>query len=533
MELGGAHSGSRVIQRNNTTSSASSASPPSPVVDHTGEMSAPRARMRTKRKQALDLSTSFVFKEGPPGSAQVLIMTRLLFILFTAGLLFLGCESEPDTTAADTTAGFDTQISGSDTHSGSDTTSPSDTQAPDTTVADTGSELPPQDTGTAQDTQPPEDTAAPVALDVLLEGLRGDLDGTMQAQSEAAGWPAPVDNGYLFVSTDPTLNQVAGDHDSWTGQAMTVESEFAWLVLDVADGSRYKFTDQTRWVADPWSRAYHWDENGVMSQVPPTDAHLERFFNVTDGTVVPRRVRVYVPAEAATHVLYVHDGQNLFNPNATWGGWQLDDSAPAGMLLVGIDNTGGGRMEEYTHVVDEIRDRDGNVTYVGGGGADDYAAFIQNTVRPLVEAHYGEPDKVGTMGSSLGGLVAFHIADRYPGEYDFAASLSGTMGWGSFYLNNETMIERYDAAGKRSTELYLDSGGNVSGTCVDSDGDGIEDDADDSDNYCTNKQLEAVLYADGYTADVDVWHWWEEDAPHNEAAWAARVFRPLDIFAGL
>jgi predicted alpha/beta superfamily hydrolase len=157
-------------------------------------------------------------------------------------------------------------------------------------------------------------------------------------------------------------------------------------------------------------------------------------------------------------------------------------------------------------------------------------------VRTLIATHYGEPPIIGLLGSSLGGLISFHIAARHPGQYDFAASMSGTMGWGSIGLTggaqNETMIERYQALGHGATKLYLDSGGN--GTCVDSDNDGIEDDAlDGSDNHCENKQLESVLYAAGYVADVDVWHWWEPGAPHNEAAWGARVFRPLQIFAGL
>jgi predicted alpha/beta superfamily hydrolase len=258
--------------------------------------------------------------------------------------------------------------------------------------------------------------------------------------------------------------------------------------------------------------------------VPPSAAHLERFFDVGDANASPRMVRVWVPAGTATHVLYVQDGQNLFDPDAPWGGWQLQSTVPAAMMLVGIDNTAA-RMDEYTHVTDDI----GGVV---GGGGDDYADFVHVTVRALIAAHYGEPATVGLMGSSLGGLISYHIALRYPGSYDFAASLSGTMGWGSIGLQNETMIERYDAAGHSATALYLDSGGN--GTCYDSDGDGIEDDDPSaSDNYCENLQLQSVLLANGYTQGVDLWHWWETDAQHNEAAWAARVWRPMDDFSQL
>jgi len=365
------------------------------------------------------------------------------------------------------------------------------------------------------------------ALEALLAALRADLDAAMQAQSQADGWPAVVEGGYLFASLDPALCELAGDHDDWQGTAMNVDDGFCWLVLDVAAGSRYKFTDQVDWQADPWSRAYAWDDEGLMSMLPPDTAHLERFFGVGDAATAPRTIRVWVPAEPPSHVLYVHDGQNLFNPYAIWGGWHLHESAPDAMMLVGIDNTPA-RTDEYTHVPDDL----GNGP-VGGQG-DDYADFVQTTVRALVEAHYGEPATVGTMGSSLGGLISFHIAQRHPGQYDFAASLSGTMGWGSIGVDvhNETMIERCAAGGHQSTALYLDSGGN--GDCVDGDDDGImDDDPNATDNYCENMQLRDTLEAVGYTFELDLWHWWEEDAPHNEQAWAARVWRPLEIFAEL
>ena len=366
------------------------------------------------------------------------------------------------------------------------------------------------------------------ALDELLADLRIDTAGTLATQANGAGWPVPVEGGYLFVTDNPAFGLIAGDHDSWQGTALLRDAGFQWIVLAVPPGSRYKFTDLTDWQADPWSRAYEWDEFGLMSMVPPTGAHLERFFEQRSGGLAARTVRVWVPEGPASHVLYVHDGQNLFNPDAFFGGWHLHESAPAGMMLVGIDNTPD-RIDEYTHVPDDPF----GTGYVGGLG-DDYANFVHYDVRALIEEHYGEPPRVGVMGSSLGGLISFHIADRFPGEYDFAASLSGTMGWGSIAVGvtNETMIERYATAGHRSTALYLDSGGG--GMCADNDGDGIMDDAvDGADNYCENLQLRDVLSGAGYRPGVDLWHWYEAGALHNEAAWRDRVWRPLESFAGL
>lgn len=366
-----------------------------------------------------------------------------------------------------------------------------------------------------------------LALDALLADLRSDRDSAMLAQSRAQGWPAPVEGGYLFVSTGGQ-SLLAGDHDNWQGAAMNAEDDFHWLVISVSTGSRYKFTDGAdSWVADPWSRSYDWDSEGEISMVTPSTSHRERHFQVTDAQMPERSVRLWVPDVAATHVLYTHDGQNLFNPNAFFGGWKLNESAPAGLLIVGIDNTNA-RLDEYSHTTDDIGG--GSV----GGQGDAYAAFVQTTVRALVDLHYGEPATVGTMGSSMGGLIALHIADRYPGEYAFAASLSGTVGWGSIGGNGaDTIIARYAAAGHRDTAIYIDSGGNGN-SCADSDGDGTnDDDGTSSDNYCENRQLETTLVDLGYVYDTDLWHWWEINAPHNEQAWAARVFRPMQDFMSL
>ncbi len=384
-------------------------------------------------------------------------------------------------------------------------------------VSDTGDDTP-------EDT--PEDTGiGGWTVELLVAALREDTSAAI-LENSAAGWPLAVTGGYLFVTAEPGEWMLAGDFNGWIGAPMTEEAGFSWAVAAVPEASGYKFTNGTDWLADPWSRQYTHDAFGEMSLVNTTGGHLERLFAVGDVSVAARTLRAWVPAEPATHVLYVADGQNLFDPEAAWGGWALQLSVPAAMLVVGVDNTAA-RMDEYTPVEDIL---DGTVY---GGDGDVYAAFVQETVRPLAARTWGEPAQVGVMGSSLGGLISFHIADRYPGEYAFAASLSGTMGWGSIGADNETMIARYAAAGHRDTALYVDSGGNGAG-CADSDGDGThDDDAGSSDNYCENLQLRDVLSANGYEFDVDLWHWWEPDAPHNEAAWGGRAWRPLAIFAEL
>lgn len=381
---------------------------------------------------------------------------------------------------------------------------------------DSASEVETGETGDTQEA--PEDF---VAAEVL-EALRADRDAALLEYSRAGGWPLPVDGGLLFVYGEVGGWKLAGDHEGWVGQAMEEEDDFSWIVVDEAEGG-YKFTRGDSWIADPWSRRYEYDEFGEMSLVTASGAHLERLFEVGDADIEARTLRMWVPASSATHVLYMHDGQNLFDPEAIWGGWHVQDVAPDGLLVVGIDNSSA-RMEEYTPVQDVY---DG-VTYGGEGAL--YADYLEETVRPLIDEVYGEPEVVGTLGSSLGGLISLYIALRRPDDYAFAGSMSGTLGWGSFTQHNETIIESYEAAGHQPFAVYLDSGGSGS-TCADSDGDGIQDDdLESDDNYCETLQMRDSLDALGWDFDVDLWHWWEPGAEHNEAAWAARLPMPLEHF---
>ena len=366
---------------------------------------------------------------------------------------------------------------------------------------------------------------------MLRAAIAGELDAAqaLAAVARSGGLPVETSSGaYIFACLCGSESwSLTGAHSDWTRQEMSRTGALSWIEVEIPDpdGSMYKFTDGSRWVEDPYGRRYGHDGHGAYSLVRSSAAHLQRWYSLTDGALPERDLHVWVPDDGTfTHALYIHDGQNLFDPQASWGGWRLQESVPEGMLLIGIENTQD-RIDEYTHTTDVLHGQ----TH-GGQGAQ-YAALVEETVRPLMEAAYGTPEVVGVMGSSLGGLISLYIAHRYPGRYDLAASLSGTVGWGSLGASQPTIIELMEAAGHQTAAIYIDSGG--SGSCIDSDEDGIVDDGDDFDNYCVNLQLRDVLAATGYFFDVDLWHWHEKDAPHNEYAWSERVYIPLNVFASL
>ncbi|GAB3571168.1 alpha/beta hydrolase-fold protein [Hymenobacter daeguensis] len=142
-----------------------------------------------------------------------------------------------------------------------------------------------------------------------------------------------------------------------------------------------------------------------------------------------RRVLVYLPADYAKQparrysVLYLHDGQNVFDAATSFSGeWGVDETLDklrqtgqdaAGSIVVAIDNGNEFRSDEY---IPWPSDSLKNQPHRGGqGGA--YVDFLANTLKPYVDAHYRtRPDAAhtGVAGSSLGGLISVYAALKYP-----------------------------------------------------------------------------------------------------------------------
>ncbi len=224
-----------------------------------------------------------------------------------------------------------------------------------------------------------------------------------------------------------------------------------------------------------------------------------------------------------------------FGAGGAFGSWHVEDVVDALVLdgtidpivVLGVDNTPD-RIDEYTQIADSI---DGQVD---GGRADAYGDLLIDTILPYVTQRY----RVGSgwrdtaiLGSSLGGLVSVYLALSRPEAFGWGGGMSSTAGWGSLELDNETLIDRVPTFGHPGVILYLDSGGTES-ACADGDGDGIWDDPGGNDNYCATLQLRDALLTDGYLADEDVFYWHEPGATHDEAAWSARLSRPLTTFFG-
>lgn len=401
---------------------------------------------------------------------------------------------------------------------------------------------------TAEETGTPPDQSDCDRLDALVSTLPdatpGDrptlVDDFVRTVSYGEhGFPITCDDrlAVVYQGMPGQSLSLAGDFNDWTpGEHVLTqpvpELPFYVGVVDPATNPEglYKLVrDDVEYFADPLARRFGWDEFGEYSQIDPVPdhGHHERWLGFSEGVgpLQPRTVTVYLPVDAQTQaglpVIYMHDGQNLFSPDAFFGGWRVSETLEVAigdgtlppLVVVGIDNTSA-RFEEYTPVTDVI----GGMQV--GGQADDYAAFVVDGVKPFVEQRYpvsSDPQDVGVMGSSLGGLVSLYIGLHHPDVFGQAASMSGTIDWGTIGADNPTIIDLYAEGPPLGLRIYLDSGGDEGLGCP---GDG-------SDNYCGTVAMADLLRGLGWVDEADLFYRWEPGAPHNEAAWADRLLPAL------
>ena len=141
-----------------------------------------------------------------------------------------------------------------------------------------------------------------------------------------------------------------------------------------------------------------------------------------------RRIWIYLPADyASSHkkypVIYMHDGQNLFDAyTAGFGEWGIDelmDKLPPEQqcIIVGIDHGGDYRITEY----------DPYDSKYGKGRGADYVDFLAKTLKPYIDANYRtktDTKHTTVAGSSLGGLISMYAALKYPDVFGNAGIFS-------------------------------------------------------------------------------------------------------------
>jgi predicted alpha/beta superfamily hydrolase len=307
--------------------------------------------------------------------------------------------------------------------------------------------------------------------------------------------------------------------------------------LDWGRGQAARWTEDDAWVLDlsletpvelkalhddrTWSRGPNYVlAPGQTLHVWPRffsdRGRLERRAGVGSGYLAqPRDVTIYLPPSydenwrARYPVVYMHDGQNLFEAKNAFGGvsWDVPGAMDRGAgdgsvreaIIVGIGNTRE-RIHEYTPT-------DGGY---GGGGADDYLAFIALELKPLIDRDYRTlpgREQTGLVGSSLGGLVSLWGGISRADDFGLIGALSPSTWWDGTWI-----LEQVRSSERLPVRVYVDSGNSGAS----------QDDA-------ANTALLAQAYRD---RGAELGYVLQAGASHNEFWWRQRLPGALAFLLG-
>jgi len=223
-----------------------------------------------------------------------------------------------------------------------------------------------------------------------------------------------------------------------------------------------------------------------------------------------RRIWVYLPpgyyaAGGRYPVLYMHDGQNLFDPETSYcGEWGVDKSLDllfrkkktGGAIVVGIDNGGGERWNEYS----PWPDPGGS----GNCGGDKYARFIVEDLKPLIDKKFRTlpgRETTGIAGSSLGATISFYILLKYPGVFSRAGLLSPSF----WFAREEAANLLKQVRVRRPVRVYMDVGTS---------------EGERQDDYLSDARVMSALFSK--KKKITQRFLVDEGGVHNEKAWARR-----------
>jgi metallo-beta-lactamase class B len=244
-----------------------------------------------------------------------------------------------------------------------------------------------------------------------------------------------------------------------------------------------------------------------------------------------RRVWIYLPPGYASSnrrypVLYMHDGQNVFDAATSgFGEWGVDETLDSlhvlgdpGTIVVAVDHGGSKRLDEY--------DPWNNARY-GGGEGDAYVDFLVHTLKPYVDAHYrtlADRGHTGIAGSSMGGLISLYAGLKFPNVFGRVGVFSP-----SLWIAPKMYAVARRAHPTPGNRVYFVMGGR---------------EGDAPERYVRDQQaMVDTLAAAGFRVGTDVVAYVRPDGQHSEWFWRREFpaayrwlladIRALDAHAGL
>ena len=285
---------------------------------------------------------------------------------------------------------------------------------------------------------------------------------------------------------------IAGDFNNWSpGNQMhklqKSGSIYSITIESTMKDINYKFTrgnwdavETDEWGKDITNRTFHFSK-----ELDTVYIHVETWkdfeqeviatksanVETIDDFYMPqlnrtRRIWVYLPPNYSftnEHypVIYMHDGQNLFDDATAFAGeWEVDESLDEiyeqtenGFIVIGINNGGEKRIAEYAPWE--------NKEY-GGGEGDLYGQFLVERLKPYIDENYRTlvgPENTTIIGSSLGGLISMYVGLKYPKVYGKIGALSP-----AFWFNPEIFNFIDTVTTSTDIKVYLSAGGGEPGS---------------------------------------------------------------------
>jgi predicted alpha/beta superfamily hydrolase len=380
------------------------------------------------------------------------------------------------------------------------------------------------DASLSLDAAAPLDAAEPLDSGVALPDA--------EAAPDAARMGTEITLRVLVPANTPPADTiyVAGDFQGWDPRAASnalrrVEAGVHEITLAFMPGApiAFKFTRGSWETVETGSRGeeianrtYQVGASATLElevaswhDIPPGTTTGDVRTTTVTGFLGGRRVWIYLPpnyriSNDRYSVLYMLDGQNVFDANESFSGeWEVDETLERliplrevkPIIVVAIDNGGGSRLDEYTPWRDEM--------FGAGGGAAAHLDAIANVLVPYIDAHYRTltgPQNTGLSGSSLGGLMTLYATYARPDVFGKNAALSPSIWW-----SNRQILTFAEAAMKPASQVWMDMGT-----------------AESTGAITDLRAMRDVMVRQGFVLGVDLQVFEEKGGGHNEPAWARR-----------
>ena len=281
-------------------------------------------------------------------------------------------------------------------------------------------------------------------------------------------------------------------------------------------------------------------QKSMIADIAVSGGKIERIENLQSKYIASRNVDVWLPdgysATKKYNVVYMHDGQMLFDSTKTWNKkeWKVDevfsqlikDKKIEECIVVGIWNNSAERISEY--FPNKIFDQLGEATrkqlsekYCNGklANGDNYLKFLVTELKPYIDKNFStKADKEHTfmIGSSMGGLISIYALSEYPEVFGGVACMS-TAWLSQIEPNYEIPAAAFEYLNKNMPssfghKIYMDYGTGES----------------DRPYELTQSFVDLIAKGKGF-GDMNYLSKVYDRAEHNETAWSQRLNVPIEF----